>query len=189
MSEIVVRRATAADAAGMARVHVRAWQETYRGQASDESLDAPDAVERREAMWGRGLGAEPERAGRIAVAVLESEASPGSDSEIGPESDSETRTAAGGEIVGIAWAGPARGEDPPAESELYVLYLLAAHHGSGAGQALLDEVLGGAASASLWVADPNPRAQAFYRRNGFAPDGASEPFGSAREIRMVRTAR
>jgi ribosomal protein S18 acetylase RimI-like enzyme len=186
MSEIVVRAATAADAAGMARVHVRAWQETYRGQASDEVLDAPDAVARREAMWGRALETPPERAGRISVAVAVP--GPRTGSEVGAEADADAEAGADGEIVGIAWAGPARGEDPPAESELYVLYLLAAHHGSGAGQALLDEVLGGAASASLWVADPNPRAQAFYRRNGFAPDGASEPFGSAREIRMVRPA-
>ena len=26
-------------------------------------------------------------------------------------------------------------------------------------------------SAALWVADPNPRAQAFYVKNGFVPDG------------------
>lgn len=193
MSEIVVRAAATADAAGMARVHVRAWQETYRGQASDEVLDAPDAVARREAMWVRALETPPERAGRISVAVAVSSSRGGgeTDSEAGAGAGAGADSEAGadGEIVGIAWAGPARGENPPAESELYVLYLLAAHHGSGAGQALLDAVLGGAASASLWVADPNPRAQAFYRRNGFAPDGAGEPFGSAREIRMVRGAR
>ncbi|GAA4160539.1 hypothetical protein GCM10022286_16670 [Gryllotalpicola daejeonensis] len=42
MSELVVRTATLEDAAGMARVHVRSWQETYRGLESDEVLDAPD---------------------------------------------------------------------------------------------------------------------------------------------------
>jgi len=159
MSEIVVRPATPEDAAGMARVHVQSWQETYRGLESDEVLDAPDFVERRERMWDRTL-ADPERT-RAAVA----------------EAD--------GEVVGIALAGPAEGDDPPRDWQLYVLYLLKEHHGSGAGQKLLDAVLGDRASV-LWVADPNPRAQAFYRRNGFLPDGHSEPFGAGREMRMVR---
>ena len=159
MSEIAVRPARPEDAPGMARVHVQAWQETYRGQTPDEVLDAPDFVERRERMWNRALD---DAAGRYRVAVAES----------------------GGELIGIAFAGPAEGEDPPRDWQLYVLYLLAEHHGGGAGQRLIDAVLGDRASV-LWVADPNPRAQAFYRRNGFLPDGAAQ--GEApREIRMVR---
>ncbi|AYG03035.1 GNAT family N-acetyltransferase [Gryllotalpicola protaetiae] len=162
MSAIVVRPATPADAAGMARVHVQAWQETYRGQAPDEVLDASDFVERRERMWNRTLD-DADRGTRAAVAEID------------------------GEIVGIALAGPAQDTDSPHDWQLYVLYLLTAHHGSGAGQQLLDEVLTERASV-LWVADPNPRAQAFYARNGFAADGAAQ--GEApREIRMVRAAR
>jgi ribosomal protein S18 acetylase RimI-like enzyme len=159
MTEITVRAATLEDAPGMARVHVTAWQETYRGQVPDDELDAPDFVERRERMWNRAL-ADSTRPLQIAVAE------------------------AGGDIVGIAMAGPAEGDDAPRDWQLYVLYLLKGHHGSGAGQRLIDAVLQGKASV-LWVADPNPRAQAFYRRNGFLPDGAAQ--GEApREIRMVR---
>jgi len=55
-----------------------------------------------------------------------------------------------------------------------VLYVLAAAHGSGAGPALLDAVVDPEESAALWVADPNPRAQAFYRKHGFVADGATQ---------------
>jgi len=43
-----VRSARPADAAGMARVHVEGWRQTYRGLMTDEILDAPDFVDRRE---------------------------------------------------------------------------------------------------------------------------------------------
>jgi predicted GNAT family N-acyltransferase len=36
------------------------------------------------------------------------------------------------------------------------------------------------------VADPNPRAQAFYRRSGFVADGAAQVQDGVREVRMVR---
>ena len=39
---------------------------------------------------------------------------------------------------------------------------------------------------ALWVADPNPRAQAFYRKHGFVADGRAQVEGGVREIRMVR---
>ncbi|WP_242616285.1 GNAT family N-acetyltransferase [Microterricola gilva] len=75
----------------------------------------------------------------------------------------------GDEPIGFAMAGPRLESDVqklPGERQLYSLYLLANWHGSGAGQALLDAVLNGQ-PAVLWVAQENPRAIAFYRRNGF----------------------
>jgi ribosomal protein S18 acetylase RimI-like enzyme len=69
-----------------------------------------------------------------------------------------------------------------------VLYLLAAAQGSGAGSALLDAVLDEDEPAVLWVADPNPRAQAFYRRHGFRPDGIEKTESGVRELRMQRPA-
>jgi predicted GNAT family N-acyltransferase len=36
------------------------------------------------------------------------------------------------------------------------------------------------------VADPNPRAQAFYRKNGFVADGTVKIEDDVRDIRMVR---
>jgi Predicted acyltransferase len=67
-----------------------------------------------------------------------------------------------------------------------VLYVYAADHGTGAGRALLEAVIDPAEPAALWVADPNPRAQAFYRKHGFAADGTARSEDGVREIRMVR---
>jgi predicted GNAT family N-acyltransferase len=50
----------------------------------------------------------------------------------------------------------------------------------------LEAVIDPAESAALWVADPNPRAQAFYRNHGFVADGTAQVEGGMREIRMVR---
>ena len=71
--------------------------------------------------------------------------------------------------------------------QLYVLYVIAADHGTGAGPALLSAVVNSEESVALWVADPNPRAQAFYRKHGFVADGSTQIAGlGVREIRMVR---
>lgn len=75
-------------------------------------------------------------------------------------------------VVGIAMAGPPLDDDATWALQLYVLYLLASDHGSGAGMALLNAVVPADARVSLWVADPNPRAQAFYRKHRFVPDGS-----------------
>ena len=75
-----------------------------------------------------------------------------------------------------------------ATSSFWMIYQYSRAHGSGTGQALLDAAIGDA-PAYLWVAEDNPRAQAFYRRNGFVPDGAREVLAHAEnlvEIRMVR---
>lgn len=62
---------------------------------------------------------------------------------------------------------------------------LADLHGTGAGQLLLDAVLGDS-PALLWVAKDNPRARRFYARNGFAADGAEEEAMGLTVVRMVR---
>lgn len=91
-----------------------------------------------------------------------------------------------GELAGIAMSGPAEDATAAWTRQLYVLYLYAADHGTGTGQSLLEAVLGPAEPAALWVADPNPRAQAFYRKHGFVPDGTVRAEDGVREIRMTR---
>ena len=75
------------------------------------------------------------------------------------------------QLVGIAMSAPRL--DPAARwaRQLYVLYVYTADHGTGTGSALLKAVVDPEESAALWVADPNPRAQAFHRKHGFVADG------------------
>jgi GNAT superfamily N-acetyltransferase len=89
---------------------------------------------------------------------------------------------------GFALAGDSEEADAPRALQLFILYQYATEHGTGTGQALLDAVIGDE-PAFLWTAEENPRAIAFYRRNGFEPDGArvvSASWENLAEIRMVR---
>ena len=54
----------------MARVHVRCWQETYRGLMSDAVLDDPGLLAARERFWTAALTDERYRANRAAVALV-----------------------------------------------------------------------------------------------------------------------
>jgi GNAT superfamily N-acetyltransferase len=94
-----------------------------------------------------------------------------------------------GEVVGYAYASPpADDEDAPRDWCLRHLYQYSRAHGSGTGQALLDAAVGDRPTY-LWTAEDNPRAIAFYRRNGFTPDGAHkvEPaWENLASLRMVR---
>ena len=157
-----IRPATPQDAAGMARIHVTSWQETYRGVMSDEILDDPQFVSTRERFWRKGLTDERFAQHRIAVAEYD------------------------GELIGIAQSASPTDADATWSQQLNVLYVLASAHGTGAGPGLLDAVISQSEAAALWVAHPNPRAQAFYRKHGFVPDGSSQEEYGITEIRMVR---
>ena len=97
---------------------------------------------------------------------------------------------AGGEVVGLADAGPGRDEDGPEELELYSIYTLRRTHGTGLGAALLRAAIG-ESPAYLWVVEDNPRALAFYLKHGFRPDGKRgqlpAEWESLPEFRMVRS--
>ncbi|HEY8588803.1 MAG TPA: GNAT family N-acetyltransferase [Naasia sp.] len=129
---------------------------------ADSLLDDPGLVEAREGFWLTALTDPVYRRNIAAVSEV------------------------AGEVVGIAMSGPAAPES--ADWQLFVLYVLADHHGTGAGAALLSAVIPPERDVSLWVADPNPRAQAFYRRHGFVPDGAAQTVDGVDEIRMIRAA-
>lgn len=156
-----VRRAEPADAPSMTRVHVDTWRETYRGLMSDAVLDDPGLLDWRERFWASALADPRYEQNNVAVASHE------------------------GTLIGIAMSGPSL-DDADEPQQLYVLYAYAAFHGSGVGTALLNAVIDPTAPAALWVADPNPRAQAFYGKNGFVADGAVKIEDDVRDVRMVR---
>lgn len=72
--------------------------------------------------------------------------------------------------------------------ELWALYILSSHYGTGLGQALLDAAIG-TAPATLWVAEDNPRARSFYARNGFTPDGTRNVDAAADDLAEIRMTR
>ncbi|WP_232548051.1 GNAT family N-acetyltransferase [Propioniciclava soli] len=93
-------------------------------------------------------------------------------------------------IAGLSHAGAARDAEAGIALELEMLYLLDRVKGTGLGQALLHTTIGDA-DAYLWVLEGNERAIAFYRREGFVPDGGIQDvrgLPGIREIRMVRRA-
>ena len=161
-SSLTVRPAWVDDVAQMARVNVRCWQETYRGLMSATMLDDPGFLAARERFWTAALTDERYRENRVAVAERD------------------------GELVGIAMSGPPLDAGAAWARQLYVLYVYAADHGTGVGPALLEAVVDREESVALWVADPNPRAHAFYRKHGFVADGTAQVEDGVREIRMVR---
>ena len=164
--EVVVRLAHVDDAAGIADVHVRSWQEAYAGIVPDSYLTGLDAHERTP-WWAARLTRGPSDAVRTWVAVL------------------------GGRVVGFASLGPGRDEDSRrADREIYSMYMSPEQWGRGVARELMRTVIAEAGSGRrilLWVLADNERAQHFWRRHGFQPDGVEkyEDVGGA-ELLEVR---
>lgn len=143
-----IRSAVASDAPAIARVHVRAWRESYRGLVPDATLDALDEAERRarwEDLFSRGT----------MTFVAE----------------------AGDDVVGFASVGAAREWAGPESGELYALYVLERAKRRGVGSALLAAgarrlLAEGHASMMLWVLARNASARAFYEASGGRVAGA-----------------
>lgn len=144
---ITVRRARAADAAGIALVHVLAWRGTYAGILPDRVLLR--LSQRRQTMfYARMIGA----GAPVHVAVAS-----GTDSQGGAA-----------RIVGFASASAGRGEI--ADGEIETLYVHEDFRERGLGRRLLraagaELAARGCRSAFLWVLADNP-SRWFYARLG-----------------------
>ena len=154
-----LRHATVADADGIAEVHVRSWQEAYRGLMPQEVLDGL-SVSERAANWARILG-ETGRASQTLV-VLD-----------------------GSRVVGWASFGDARDADADGAGsavgtgELWGIYAHPDAWSTGVGHLLISAVEdtlreAGHETAYLWVLAGNDRASGFYERHGWHADGASK---------------
>ncbi|MEO6114970.1 MAG: GNAT family N-acetyltransferase [Pseudolysinimonas sp.] len=118
-----IRRAVAEDAAGIARVHIQAWRETYTRMVEPGELDEL-SEERRAERWRQIME------GGVQVWVASN----------------------ADQVVGFASSSPGA-DDAPRPVSLEAIYLLADQHGSGAGQALLDAALGDAPAYLFVAAD------------------------------------
>jgi len=144
LNDFRIRAATPADACAIARVHVQAWQETYRGLVPDAMLDAL-SVKRNTGMWETIIGqGEP-----TITQVLEAHDG----------------------IIGFGSAGKARDAKLAASGEVTSIYLLDRVKRRGLGRALFGSLLGalaarGHASAGLWVLVENHGTRRFYEALG-----------------------
>lgn len=93
-----------------------------------------------------------------------------------------------GQVVGMARATVPRDIDPPTPLELTMIYVDNEFRGSGIAQVLLDSAVADL-PCLLWVGAENYRAQAFYRRNGFSPDGQGQRVPVLENILGIRMVR
>lgn len=161
---IGVREARRGDELRVAEIHVRAWQEAYRGLIADEFLDALDPRDRA-ARYAFGASGSAGPATLLAVEEEEGE---------------------GEEVVaGFVTFGASRDEDAPGRGEVYALYVDPDRYRGGVGRLLMAAARrrlreAGFAEAILWVLRGNERAARFYEREGWNRDGATrveQPYG------------
>lgn len=156
MTTAKIRPATPLDAEAIAELHARVWRATYSGSVDAGWLD--ERLARYPEMWAEAL----------------------SDGEGAPTWLAHRD----GRAVGFARArAVGAGELRPLELES--IYLDVEEQGSGTADNLMLMTLGDA-PAQLWVWSGQDRARAFYRRHGFADDGATGEFGPLPTVRMVR---
>lgn len=153
MSEVRIREARPADAEVLAQIHVRSWQDSYRGIVADAYLDALTTDERLP-RWRESLANPPE-----AWVTWVAEAETG--------------------VIGFAVTG--RSQDADAETntaEVFAIYMDPDAADEGVGSELLayaveDLRRRGYREATLWVLESNDGARRFYERVGWSTDGAA----------------
>jgi len=141
-----VRRATADDLRGMARVHVETWKTTYRGLVPDEKLDRLNVEDDIAAGFGSWLKDPPPGVGQF-VALT-----------------------GANEVVGFALGCFPQPTETEYTGELGAIYALKSHQGRGVGTSLVSEVarhlLGlGRSTMIVWVLEENPYRR-FYEHLG-----------------------
>jgi GNAT superfamily N-acetyltransferase len=163
-----LRRAEPTDAIAIARVHVRSWQAAYRKLMPDDYLDQLRPEDRAERYDFGNL--DP----------------------LSPQTIIATES---GEILGFATTSPAQEPNMPDYGELCALYVDPDHWGRGVGVALVSAARAslfdlGFRSAILWVLVGNVRAERFYLKDHWTPDGiwrTQEVWGiKVKEVRYKR---
>ncbi|SJM54828.1 GNAT family N-acetyltransferase [Gulosibacter sp. 10] len=139
--DIRVRPATLDDLDSLARIHARGWRETYGGVLPEGLVAEMADEERRIAAWREDRAS----ADGLWLGLVD------------------------GEPAGLAESRLSVEADAPRPLELRKLYTLRSAHGSGLGGMLIREAIGDA-PAWLWMLETNARAEAFYRKHGFAPE-------------------
>jgi uncharacterized protein (DUF952 family)/ribosomal protein S18 acetylase RimI-like enzyme len=156
--DVLIRPAGEPDIPGIAKVHVDAWRETYKGIVPDGYL-AGLSYEKREQSWQRILNSPGDRADLVAVDPAHG-------------------------VVGFASATGDLGPTGTRSAELRAIYVLRSHQRMGIGGRLVSAVakkLGalGYRPVVVWVLKDNPSC-AFYEALGGKLLGSKEiDIGSA----------
>jgi ribosomal protein S18 acetylase RimI-like enzyme len=172
---VELREARRGDELLVAELHVRSWQEAYRGLMPAEFLAALDSRERA----GRYRFEDGEGPTTV-LAVSPCEGAGGDPSltnclEVrsgSPPAPSQ------GPLLGFVTFGESRDDDARGLGEVYALYVDPDRHRGGVGRLLMAEArrhlaAEGFKEAILWVLQGNARAASFYEREGWSPDGAT----------------
>jgi ribosomal protein S18 acetylase RimI-like enzyme len=152
-SDVIVLPATAADAQGIAEVHVASWQRAYKGILPDAVL-ASLSVADRAAMWAQIID---QQSAQVWVAKC----------------DEKT--------FGFVSFGASRDADAtPCTFEIHAIYVEPSQWSRGIGHALMQLTVKQVSAESaelvtLWVLADNARAIRFYEQAGFVLEqGASK---------------
>jgi ribosomal protein S18 acetylase RimI-like enzyme len=191
---IALRDARRGDEPAVAELHVRSWQEAYRGIMPAEFLAALDPRERAERyefeageegpttvlaveVGGEGVGDDPSLTNSVEV-------------RSGSSPTPFER------ILGFVTFAASRDADGTGLGEIYALYVDPESYAGGIGRMLMADARrrlreGGFDAAVLWVLRGNERAQRFYQREGWVPDGAQrfeQPYGIVSDVIRFRRA-
>lgn len=142
--EVTVRRAASSDLPAIAEIHVKSWQQAYKGLIDQAYLDSLD-VAKRLAVWHDIFAKQSEPGFNIFVAEIN------------------------GTIIGFLSTSPPESEN----GDVYIgaVYLLQNSWSQGAGYKLFTRALEAFRAANftrpyLWVLDTNALAINAYRRWG-----------------------
>ncbi len=160
-----IRRAHSGDEFGLAQVHVKSWQETYKGLVPQNYLDQlPSEIEERVSEWKKTL-VNPKRWTFVA------ENSQG--------------------LAGFILFGLPRDPNKEGFIELGAIYLLASEKGQGIGFALLSAGFNlmrelGYKSVYCWVLENNPTIK-FYEKTGatFTGDTKDDEIGGKKLVELA----
>lgn len=145
-----IRKATITDTQRIAEIHVESWQAAYK-EALPADFLASLNLQRREAMWRSCVESD----GRLFV--LEGE---------------------GSKVIGFLSVSDPRDNDIENATELTAIYLDPKFYGTGIGSAFWRDIERDLTTdcVYLWVLAANLLGIAFYKKNGFRPDGTKKSF-------------
>lgn len=152
---VTIRRAVAADAATVGRIHVESWNVAYRGIMPDDVIARTDLAYRT-AFWAERI-TDVERP----VFLIEENGEPVAFCQMIPTKDPD--------------------DDPARVGHITSLHVLPHLRGKGYGRQLIQLVFAefrtrGFAAVTLWVLQENWKARRFYEKCGFELDGGKRTY-------------